>query len=127
MNDYRYTQIEELEHKIQETKLLLEDPTMAELAKEEIQSLEKQKQEIEENLQNSNNKNEENYDSRNILLEVSGAAGGDEAKLWATELMNIIQTRGRRSSCAADPNDRKAWTDSHINSDNFNSSGIGGY
>jgi len=67
MNDYRYTQIEELEQKIQETKLLLEDPTMAELAKEEIQELEKQKLEIEESLQSSNNKNEEDYDSRNIF------------------------------------------------------------
>src|SRR6185437_10994115 len=89
MNDYRYTQIEELEQKIQETKALLEDSSMAELALEEIQQLEKQKQEIEESIKSSNEKNEENYDSRNILLEVSGAAGGDEAKLWAGELMNM--------------------------------------
>lgn len=89
MNDYRFTQIEELERKIQETKLLLEDPTMAELAKEEIQDLEKQKKELEESLAASNTKNGENYDERNILLEVSGAAGGDEAKLWAGELLNM--------------------------------------
>jgi len=89
MNDYRYTQLEELEKKLQETRPLLEDPTMAELAKEEIAELEKQKKEIEESIQSSNEKTEENYDSRDILLEVSGAAGGDEAKLWAGELMNM--------------------------------------
>ncbi len=89
MNDYRYTQIEELEQKIQETKPLLDDPTMAELAKEELADLEKQKLEIEESIKNSNTKQEENYDSRNILLELSGAAGGDEAKLWAGELLNM--------------------------------------
>jgi len=89
MADYRYTQIEELEHKIQETKLLLDDPAMSELAKEEIEELEKQKKEIEESINSSNTKNEKNYDSRNILLEVSGAAGGDEAKLWAGELLNM--------------------------------------
>ena len=89
MNDYRYTQLQELEQKIEETRSLLEDPAMAELAKEEIAELEKQKAEIEESLQSSNEKNEENYDSRDILLEVSGAAGGDEAKLWAGELMNM--------------------------------------
>lgn len=43
MNDYRYTQLEELEQKIQETKSLLGDPAMAELAKEEIAELERQK------------------------------------------------------------------------------------
>jgi peptide chain release factor 1 len=89
MNDYRYTQIEELERKIQETKQLLDDPAMSELAKEEIEELEKQKQEIEESINSSNEKSEENYDTKNILLEVSGAAGGDEAKLWAAELLNM--------------------------------------
>jgi peptide chain release factor 1 len=89
MNDYRYIQIEELERKIQDTKLLLADPSMAELAQEEIDDLEKQKQELEESVQASSTKNEENYDARNILLEVSGAAGGDEAKLWAAELLNM--------------------------------------
>src|SRR5579863_5278418 len=89
MTDYRYTQIQELEKQIEETRLLLEDPAMAELAKEEIVDLEKQKAEIEESIKSSNEKTEENYDSRNILLEVSGAAGGDEAKLWAAELMNM--------------------------------------
>lgn len=89
MNDYRYTQLAELEEKIRETKSLLDDPAMAILAQEEIAELEKQKAEIEESINASNEKNEENYDSRNILLEVSGAAGGDEAKLWAGELMNM--------------------------------------
>lgn len=89
MNDYRYTQLEELEQKIRETKSLLGDPAMAELAHEEIKDLEKQKQTIEESLEESSSKNQENYDSRNILLEVSGAAGGDEAKLWAGELLNM--------------------------------------
>lgn len=89
MNDYRYTQLQELEQKIEETRPLLSDPVMMELAKEEIDELEKQKKELEESLEASQAKNEENYDSRNILLEVSGAAGGDEAKLWAEELMNM--------------------------------------
>ena len=89
MNDYRYTQIEELEQKIQETKQLLEDPSLAELAKEEINELEKQKKEIEDSINASNEKKEENYDDKNILLELSGAAGGDEAKLWAEELLNM--------------------------------------
>lgn len=89
MNDYRYTQIADLEKQIEETRILLEDPAMAKLAKDEIAELEKQKLELEESIKASEEKNEENYDNRNIILEVSGAAGGDEAKLWAGELMNM--------------------------------------
>jgi peptide chain release factor 1 len=89
MNDYRYTQIEELDHQIAETHLLLDDPTLSELAQEEIATLEKQKQELEESIAQSNTKNQENYDEKNIMLEMSGAAGGDEAKLWADELMTM--------------------------------------
>lgn len=89
MNDYRYTQIEELDKQIEETKKLLDDPTMAELAQEEIASLEAQKQEIQESIDASNKKNGESYDERNIMLELSGAAGGDEAKIWAEELLNM--------------------------------------
>ncbi len=89
MNDYRYTQIEELEQKIQETQQLLEDPGLAELAKEEIVNLEKQKKELEESIEASSKKEQDNYDNRNSILEVSGAAGGDEAKLWAEELLQM--------------------------------------
>lgn len=89
MADYRFTQIEELEEKIQETNSLLDDPAMADLAKEEIKNLEQQKVELEESIKSSNEKEEQDYDSRNILLELSGAAGGDEAKLWAGELLNM--------------------------------------
>ena len=89
MSDYRLTQIEELERKIEETKPLLVDPAMADLAQQEITDLEAQKQAIEESMQNSQQKQEDNFDDRNIILEVSGAAGGDEAKLWAEELLRM--------------------------------------
>jgi len=89
MNDYRYTQIEELEKQIEETKSLLHDPSMAELANEELVQLEAQKKEIEDSIAASSTKQEESYDDRNILLELSGAAGGDEAKIWAEELMRM--------------------------------------
>ena len=97
MNDYRYTQIEELDKQIEETKKLLEDPSMADLAKEEIAALEAQKKELEEGIEASNKKEVENYDNRNILLEMSGAAGGDEAKIWADELLNMyIRSANKR-------------------------------
>lgn len=89
MSDYRLVQIQELDQKIEETKKLLADPSMSELATEEIKRLEEQKNAIEESIKSSNLKNEEDFDSKNILLEIKGAAGGDEAKLWAEELLRM--------------------------------------
>ena len=89
MHDYRYTQIQELEQKIEEAKLLLEDPAMVELATLEIEELEKQKAEIESSINASKGSVEDDLDTRNVILEVKGAAGGDEAKLWGEEMLRM--------------------------------------
>lgn len=89
MSDYRLVQIQELDQKIEETKKLLTDPGMVDLANAEIKVLEDQKSIIEESINSSNLKSEEDFDTKNILLEIKGAAGGDEAKLWAEELIRM--------------------------------------
>src|SRR6185369_15040547 len=89
MTDYRYTQIEELEKKIAETKTLLDDPSMAELAQAEIDQLEEEKKTLQEGIDSSQEKRVESFDDRDILVEAKGAAGGDEAKLWADELLRM--------------------------------------
>lgn len=90
MNDYRYTQLEDLERQIQETNLLLADPTLKELAEEELANLLVQKSAIEESLaQSSANNKKEDIDDRNVILEVKGAAGGDEANIFAEELKRM--------------------------------------
>lgn len=107
MNDYRYTQLEELEKRIQDTKALLEDPAMAELAREELTNLEAEKKALEESLQTSGHKNEESFDERNIILEVKGAAGGDEAKLWAEELLRMYTRDAQRKGFMVEPVEEK--------------------
>ncbi len=84
--DYRQIQIEELNKKIEETKSLLLDPALAEMAQKEITELEKQRAEIEQTLKTASS---ESLDSYNIILEVKGATGGEEAKLWANELLQM--------------------------------------
>src|SRR5258706_11913786 len=96
MSDYRLTQIEELERKIQETKVLLEDPAMSSLADEEIKSLEDEKLALEEAIKASQEKRQDSFDERNILVEAKGAAGGDEAKLWADELLRMYTRFAQR-------------------------------
>lgn len=87
MQDYRYVQIAELDQKIEETKKLMQDKDMIQMAQEEIKKLEEEKQQILDSIQEQ--KEVESYDSRNVILEIKGAAGGDEAKLWAESLLRI--------------------------------------
>lgn len=90
MEDYRQTLLLDLEKKIEETKKLLLDPEMAELAKTELQDLETQKEQIEASMYGSKNEDGgDNLDERNIILEMKGAAGGEEAKLWGEELLRM--------------------------------------
>ncbi len=90
MNDYRLVQIAELEKKIEEATELLADPSLTLLAQQEIEELEKQKQAIQDTFVKPT-QTEDTLDERNILLEVKGAAGGDEATLFASELLRMYQ------------------------------------
>lgn len=84
--DYRQVQIDELNKKIDETKALLSDPSLASLAQAELDELERQKAEIEATFKSESN---ESLDTHNIILEVAGATGGEEAKLWGNELLQM--------------------------------------
>ena len=92
MDDYRQIQINDLDKKIEETKTLLEDPEMAELAKLEVDNLEQQKAEILKTYENTKVEEDSDDDTlgeRNVLVQVSGAAGGDEATNWGKELLRM--------------------------------------
>ena len=89
MEDYRLVQLQELDKKIEDTKTLLEDPSLADMAKSEIENLEKQKAEILATMAKSEEETNESLDTRNVIIEVSGAAGGEEAKLWGQELLRM--------------------------------------
>lgn len=89
MDDYRLIQIQELEKKIEDTKSLFADPALREMAEKEVQELELQKRQLEESLAQNTQSQQDSLDDRNVIIEVSGAAGGEEAKLWAQELLRM--------------------------------------
>jgi len=88
MYDYRIVQIQELSKKIEETTALLADPSLKEMAEKEILELESQKKTLEEAL-NKDAESGDSLDNRNVIMEIKGAAGGEEAKLWREELMRM--------------------------------------
>ncbi|MDD5416077.1 MAG: peptide chain release factor 1 [Candidatus Daviesbacteria bacterium] len=98
MNNYIEEQINKLDKQIEEIKPLLQDPEMADLAKGEIKDLEQQKAELESSafsFQSSENSESLTADSEAILktdsciLEIRSAAGGDEAGLFAGDLLRM--------------------------------------
>ena len=95
MYDYRIVQIEALEKKIEETRALLSDPSLSPLAEKEIADLKSQKKALEDTL-NKERESGESLDDRNVILEVKGAAGGEEAKLWKEELLRMYLRFAKR-------------------------------
>lgn len=87
MEDYRLIQIADIDQKIAETRELMKDPEMMELAESEIKALEEEKQQILATMEPE--EENDDLDQRNAILEVKGAAGGDEAKLWSEELLRM--------------------------------------
>lgn len=77
---------------IEETKKMKEDDSMAELAEEELKGLEKQREDIQKQMDDilEAEKKEEEFPNE-IILEVRAGAGGDEASLFARELAEMYR------------------------------------
>ncbi len=84
----KYTEYKRVLSDIEEAKEMLNDKEMASFAKEEITSLEVQKEEIEKELEVLLLPKDPN-DDKNIIVEIRGAAGGDEANLFAGDLFDM--------------------------------------
>ena len=71
-------------------KELLKDKEMAEFAHEEQVNLEKRKSELESELEVMLLPHDPN-DDKNVIVEIRGAAGGDEANIFAGDLFDMYQ------------------------------------
>lgn len=95
MDDYLKTQIENIDKKIKETEKLISDPEMSALAQMEIEELQKQREELELSaatpMSDTTGEEDEGLEvNPNIaILEVRSAAGGDEAGLFAGDLLRM--------------------------------------
>ena len=94
--DYLQKQIDQLDQQIADNQKLLQDPTLKDLASTEITSLTEQKQsllqaltELKNSLNQKQNSPTSNYDNSPATIEIKGAAGGDEAKIFAQDLQEM--------------------------------------
>ncbi|ONK78657.1 uncharacterized protein A4U43_C02F21090 [Asparagus officinalis] len=96
-----YRKYKDCERQMKETKALTKedgnDPDMVEMIASEIESLSSQLKDLEEKMKVLLLPSDP-LDSRNILLEVRAGTGGDEAGIWAGDLVRMYQKYCERSS-----------------------------
>ena len=85
---YVYKEYKKVLDDIEEAKELLHDKDMAEFAKEELSSAEDKKTRLENELEVLLIPHDPN-DDKNVIVEIRGAAGGDEANIFAGDLFDM--------------------------------------
>ncbi|MCP8967940.1 peptide chain release factor 1 [Ectobacillus ponti] len=86
-----YREYKAVREQLQDAKAMLEDkldPDMRDMVKEEISELEEQDQQLSDRLKILLVPKDPN-DDKNVIVEIRGAAGGDEAALFAVDLYKM--------------------------------------
>ena len=85
-----YKNYKNILNNIEEDKELLKDNELKDIAKEELETLENEKKEIEKKLEVLLLPKDPN-DGKNAIMEIRGAAGGDEGNIFAGDLFRMYQ------------------------------------
>lgn len=83
-----YRRYKDVRKQIKDLKELMDDPEMRELAEMELDQLETEEEELEEKLKILLIPKDPN-DEKNVIVEIRGAAGGDEANIFAGDLFRM--------------------------------------
>ena len=83
-----YKEYKTIENNIEESKEMLKDEELKEMAQEELNNLEERKEQLIQELKLLLIPKDEN-DDKNIIMEIRGAAGGDEANIFAGDLFRM--------------------------------------
>lgn len=83
-----YRKYKKVLQEISDAKEMIKDPEMEEMAKEELSNLEDEKERLDGELQILLIPKDPN-DSKNVIVEIRGAAGGDEANIFAGDLFRM--------------------------------------
>lgn len=88
-----HDEIKRIDKQISEHESLLKDPELSSLAKEEINSLKIQKKALTDAIDSMNGGASDgspmSMDGKNATMEIRAGAGGDEAKIFAEDLMRM--------------------------------------
>lgn len=90
-----YKKYKKVLESIVDIKEMLNDDELKEIAKDELKTLEEEKENIEKNLEILLIPKDPN-DSKNVIMEIRGAAGGDEANIFAGDLFRMYSRYAER-------------------------------
>ncbi len=83
-----YKKYKKVLEEIESTKEMTKDPELGEMAKEELKELEEEKERLDGELEILLIPKDPN-DGKNVVIEIRGAAGGDEANIFAGDLFRM--------------------------------------
>ncbi len=83
-----YQKLKKIEEDLEESKELVKDPELGDFAKEEITRLTAEKEKLEKEIEVMLLPKDPN-DDKNVIVEIRGAAGGDEANIFAGDLYRM--------------------------------------
>ena len=83
-----YKKYKKILNDIEEAKEMTKDPELGEMAKEELKELEEEKTKLDGELEILLIPKDPN-DNKNVVMEIRGAAGGDEANIFAGDLFRM--------------------------------------
>ncbi len=83
-----YQKYKKIESDLEEAKEMTKDPELGEFAKEEISKLNNEKEDLESKIEIILLPKDPN-DGKNVIVEIRGAAGGDEANIFAGDLYRM--------------------------------------
>ena len=90
-NPYLQAEISRIENEIESNQALLSDPELGKLAGDEISRLQSQLENLQSSQAQPSQEEDagENFDSSPAIIEIRGAAGGDESKIFAGDLLRM--------------------------------------
>ena len=91
-----YKKYKKVLENIEESESMLKDPELGDLAKEELKENEEEKTRLEGELEILLIPKDPN-DSKNVVIEIRGAAGGDEANIFAGDLFRMYTRYAEQS------------------------------
>ena len=83
-----YQKLKKIDNDIEADKMVIDDPELSEMVKEEIKELEEKKEKLLKNIEIMLLPKDPN-DGKNVVIEIRGAAGGDEANIFAGDLYRM--------------------------------------
>ena len=83
-----FKRLDALQNQLEEAQLQLDDPELGELAQDEISQLQPKIEEARQVLEDALLPRDEDAD-RNVIVEIRGGSGGEEAALWAGDLFRM--------------------------------------